>query len=44
MLLLSTALFFPDYPSGIPLNMYLLLFFFITIFIPFMMIFNVARN
>ena len=42
---MATALFFPDYGSnGIPWDLYLLHFYFFMIFIPFIVIFNAARN
>ncbi|WP_257473378.1 hypothetical protein [Prochlorococcus marinus] len=45
MMLLSTALFFPDYgSSGVPWDLLLLHFYFFAIAIPFLMIFNAARN
>ena len=45
MILLSTALFFPDYgSSGVPWDLFLLHFYFFAIAIPFLIIFNAARN
>ena len=45
MMLLSTALFFPDYgSSGVPWDLLLLHFYFFAIAIPFLIIFNAARN
>ena len=45
MMLLSTALFFPDYgSSGVPWDLLLLHFYFFAIAIPFLIIFNTARN
>jgi len=45
MILLSTALFFPDYGnSGVPWDLLLLHFYFFAIAIPFLIIFNAARN
>ena len=45
MLFFSTALFFPDYGSnGVPWDLYLLHFFFFAILIPFLIIYNAARN
>ena len=45
MSLLSTALFFPDYgSSGVPWDLLLLHFYFFAIVIPFLIIFNAARN
>ena len=45
MILLSTALFFPDYgSSGVPWDLLLLHFYFFAIAIPFLIIFNAARN
>ena len=42
---LSTALFFPDYgSSGVPWDLFLLHFYFFAIAIPFIIIFNAARN
>tara|TARA_Y100001968_G_scaffold240779_1_gene224310 strand:+ start:2290 stop:2496 length:207 start_codon:yes stop_codon:yes gene_type:complete len=41
----ATALFFPDYgTSGLPWDLLLLHFYFFAIFIPFIVIFNAARN
>tara|TARA_Y100001968_G_C18918752_1_gene508758 strand:+ start:23 stop:235 length:213 start_codon:yes stop_codon:yes gene_type:complete len=40
-----TALFFPDYgPNGAPWDLYLLHFFFFTIFVPFLVILFAARS
>ena len=45
MYLLATALFFPDYGiSGVPWDLLLLHFYFFVIFIPFLIIYNAARN
>ena len=45
MMLLSTALFFPDYgSSGVPWDLLLLHFYFFAIVIPFLIIFIAARN
>ena len=45
MSLLSTALFFPDYgSSGVPWDLLLLHSYFFAIAIPFLIIFNAARN
>ena len=45
MMLLSTALFFPDYGSaGVPWDLLLLHFYFFATAIPFLIIFNAARN
>ncbi len=45
MFLLATALFFPDYgSSGVPWDLLLLHFYFFAIAIPFLIIFNAARN
>ncbi len=42
---LATALFFPDYgSSGVPWDLLLLHFYFFAIAIPFLIIFNAARN
>ena len=41
----ATALFFPDYgSSGLPWDLLLLHFYFFAITIPFIIIFNAARN
>ena len=45
MIILGTALFFPDYGNtGLPWDLLLLHFYFFAIFIPFLVIFNAARN
>ena len=45
MYLISTALFFPDYGNaGLPWDLLLMHFFFFATFIPFIVIFNAARN
>ena len=45
MILLSIALFFPDYgSSGVPWDLLLLHFYFFAIAIPFLIILNAARN
>ena len=45
MLFPATALFFPDYGvSGLPWDLLLLHFYFFMIFIPFIVIFNAAKN
>ncbi len=45
MFTLATALFFPDYGSdGVPWDLYLIHIYFFAIFIPFIIIFNAARN
>ena len=45
MILLSTALFFPDYgSSGVPWDLLLLHFYFFAIAIPLLIIFNAARS
>ena len=45
MMVLSTALFFPDYgSSGVPWDLLLLHFYFFAIAIPLLIIFNAARN
>ena len=45
MFSLATALFFPDYGnSGLPWDLLLLHFYFFAIFIPFIIIFNAAKN
>ena len=45
MLHLATALFFPDYGSeGVPWDLFLVHFYFFVIFIPFIIVFNAAKN
>ena len=45
MTFFGTALFFPDYGSeGLPWDLFLLHFYFFLIFIPFIIVFNAARN
>lgn len=39
-----TFLFFPDFPNGLPGDLYLVHLFFFIIFIPFGMIFMAARS
>ncbi len=39
-----TFLFFPDWPNGLPGDLYLVHLFFFLIFIPFVMIFMAARS
>ena len=41
---LSTFLFFPDWPNGLPGDLFLVHLFFFLIFIPFTMIFMAARS
>tara|TARA_B100001250_G_C19275885_1_gene561151 strand:+ start:279 stop:485 length:207 start_codon:yes stop_codon:yes gene_type:complete len=42
---IATALFFPDYgTSGVPWDLFLVHFYFFAIGIPFLIIFNAARN
>ena len=45
MYLYATALFFPDYgSSGVPWDLILLHFYFFTVFIPFLIIYNAAKS
>ena len=45
MLIIATALFFPDYGSeGVPWDLFLLHFYFFIIFIPLIVIFSAARS
>ena len=45
MFIFSTGLFFPDYGySGLPWDLLLLHFYFFAVFIPFVIIYNAARN
>ena len=45
MLILATALFFPDYGSeGVPWDLFLLHFYFFLIFVPLIVIFSAARS
>ena len=45
MLHLATALFFPDYGTeGVPWDLFLVHFYFFVIFIPFIIVFNAAKN
>tara|TARA_B100000579_G_C22610099_1_gene746842 strand:- start:234 stop:440 length:207 start_codon:yes stop_codon:yes gene_type:complete len=45
MSIFATALFFPDYGNaGLPWDLFLVHFYFFLIFIPFIVIFNAARN
>ena len=45
MLILATALFFPDYGSeGVPWDLFLLHFYFFIIFVPLIVIFSAARS
>tara|TARA_B100000579_G_C22843134_1_gene862768 strand:- start:548 stop:754 length:207 start_codon:yes stop_codon:yes gene_type:complete len=45
MISFVTALFFPDYGNaGLPWDLLLLHFYFFSIFIPFIIIFNAAKN
>ena len=45
MIILATALFFPDYGSeGVPWDLFLLHFYFFLIFVPLIVIFSAARS
>ena len=45
MITVATALFFPDYgANGVPWDLYLVHFYFFAISIPFVIIFNSAKN
>jgi len=45
MFSLATALFFPDYGNdGLPWDLILLHFYFFAVLIPFVVIYNAARN
>ena len=45
MVIFATALFFPDYGNtGLPWDLILLHFYFFSIFIPVVVIFNAARS